>query len=80
MRLSKQKPLDWFTELFTIGYLKTHTFSTIFIYAILVIAIIGFISVMKSFTTLALGVFVLKLIFALVIIYLIKLFFEKYRI
>jgi small-conductance mechanosensitive channel len=80
MRLSKQKPLNWFTELFTIGYLKTHTFSTIFIYAILIIAIIGFISVMKSFTPLALGVFVLKLIFALVIIYLIKLFFEKYRI
>ncbi|HOZ35574.1 MAG TPA: hypothetical protein PLK55_01150, partial [archaeon] len=65
MRLSKQKPLNWFTELFTIGYLKTHTFSTIFIYAILIIAIIGFISVMKSFTPLALGVFVLKLIFAL---------------
>jgi hypothetical protein len=36
--------------------------------------------VMKSFTPLALGVFVLKLIFALVIIYLIKLFFEKYKI
>lgn len=75
MRLSKQKPLNWFTELFTIGYLKTHTFSTIFIYAILIIAIIGFISVMKSFTPLALGVFVLKLIFALAVIYLIKLFF-----
>jgi hypothetical protein len=80
MQLSKQKPLDWFTELFTIGYLKAHTFSTIFIYAILVIAISGLISTIKSFTTLALGVFIIKLIFTLVVIYLIKLFFEKYRI
>lgn len=80
MRLSKTKPLNWFTELFTIGYLKTHTFSTIFIYAILVIAIVGFISTFSKFTSLSLGAFIIKLLFTFIVIYLIKLFFEKYRI
>ena len=79
MQLSESKPLSWYTEIFTCRYFKTHTFSTIFIYAIIVIAIIGFISVMNSFTILTLWAFVLKLIFAFAVIYLIKLFFEEYR-
>lgn len=79
MQLSESKPLSWYTEIFTCGYFRTHTFSTIFIYAIIVIAIIGFISVIKSFTALVLWTFVLKLIFTFAVIYLIKLFFEKYR-
>lgn len=78
MQINKLKPLSWYTEIFTSSYLKTHTFSTIFIYAIFVIAIIDFIS-MKSYTTLALWVFGLKFVFALAAIYLIKMFFERYR-
>jgi hypothetical protein len=80
MQLSKRKPLDWFTELFTVGYLRIHTFSTIFIYAILVIAIIGFFSVITKFTFLEFSLYFLKLIFTFAVIYLIKLFFEKYKI
>ena len=80
MQLSKKKSLDWFTEIFTIRYLKIHTFSTIFIYSILVMAVLGFFSVIKKFTFLEFSLYFLKLIFAFAVIYLLKLFFEKYKI
>ncbi len=80
MQLSKRRPLDWFTEIFTVGYIRSHIFSTLFIYSILLIAILGFIKQFSKFTILTLVIFILKLLFAFVVIYLIKLFFEKYKL
>jgi len=78
--LQKTKPLDWFLETFTTGYLKQHTFSTIFIYAILVIALFGFINQFSKFTIESFGIFILKLLFTFAVVCLIKLFFENYNL
>ncbi|MFA5745488.1 MAG: hypothetical protein WCX82_03235 [archaeon] len=78
--LQKVKPIEWFLETFTTRYLKQHTFSTIFIYAILVIVLFGFINQFSKFTLGAFGIFILKLIFTIVVICLIKLFFENYNL
>ncbi len=80
MQLSKSKPLSWFTEIFTDSYFRTHIFSTIFIYTILFTILIALINEIKMFSFLSFGKFILKVIFSVLIIYLIKLFFEKYNI
>ena len=80
MQLSKSKPLSWYTEIFTSGYFRTHTFSTLFIYAIFVIILIALINEIRTFEILYFGKFILKVVFSILIIYLIKLFFEKFNI
>lgn len=80
MQLGKTKPISWFTEIFSKSYFKTHIFSATFIYAIFIIILIALINEVKYFTFLSFSKYILKVIFSIVIVYLLKLFFEKYKI
>ncbi len=80
MGLGKSKPLSWFTEIFTKDYFKTHVFSTIFIYAIFLIILMGLVQEIRSFSLASFGAFLLHVLFAGIVICLIKLFFEKYKL